>query len=380
MLVLEPLSAGTPQRILAVLIVTLVPYSLVGPFAGVLVDRWDRRRLLVGAALVRALLLLSFSAWAPLAPGQTELYAGTLTLLGLGRLWLTTKSAVLPMVVAAPRLLRANATSGGAGMVGAFVGGVLGVTLAGVLGTTGAFAVAGAIYLACAAFAVTLPVGRPAAGPAREPLGEALSRVASQLVEGIAYLWGHVAARLSLAAIFLARVLVLLVAIVAVFVIQREYPDAGDRLGRLSAGGIALATAGAGAFAGTVTAGLLGRRLSGPALMLWGFSAAGAAVMALGGIQDLVAVAGLTFASGLGSAMVKVAVDAEIQEVLANDFHGRAFSVYDILYNMASVLAGVVVVAFGSGPLRILVLAAGTLALVLALLLRAAMGRAGMVG
>ncbi|HEX4726375.1 MAG TPA: MFS transporter, partial [Jatrophihabitans sp.] len=37
--------------------VLLLPYSLLGPFAGVLLDRWSRQRVLVGANLVRALLV-----------------------------------------------------------------------------------------------------------------------------------------------------------------------------------------------------------------------------------------------------------------------------------------------------------------------------------
>ena len=45
---------ATPGRIATVLAVTLLPFSVVGPFAGVLLDRYDRRRLMIASDLVRA--------------------------------------------------------------------------------------------------------------------------------------------------------------------------------------------------------------------------------------------------------------------------------------------------------------------------------------
>ena len=48
-------SAGSVAAAFATL---LLPYSLVGPFAGVLLDRWRRRQILVVANLVRAAMVL----------------------------------------------------------------------------------------------------------------------------------------------------------------------------------------------------------------------------------------------------------------------------------------------------------------------------------
>ena len=41
--------------------VLLLPYSLVGPFAGVLLDRWRRRQVLLWANVVRTVLALVVS-------------------------------------------------------------------------------------------------------------------------------------------------------------------------------------------------------------------------------------------------------------------------------------------------------------------------------
>ena len=376
---LDALTQGAPERILSLFVITLVPYSLVGPFAGVVVDRLPRRALLVGTNVFRAVLLGTVSLWAGLLPGEGALYAGALVLLGFGRLYLTTKSAVLPMVVPEDRLLRANASSNGFGMVSGLGGAAAGVLLAGLLGTTGAFALTGGIYLGSAGLATLISLPPRASRSEREPLGAALGRVAGDLLAGLRLVWNNLRARLPLTAIFLARTVALLIAIVAVLVIKTEFPEAGDRFGRLSAGALALGAAGAGAFIGTVTAGVLGRRLSEPVLMLAGLGISGTGAVVLGGIIDLFAVSALSFVAGYGAFVTKVAVDAHIQEVLPNDTHGRAFSLYDIIYNMASVVAAGIVVAFGAVSLRALVLVSGAAALVLAGLLGMAMRRAGML-
>src|ERR671917_697837 len=49
----NPERQADPLAVAAGLAVLLLPYSLVGPFAGALLDRWDRRRVLVIANLLR---------------------------------------------------------------------------------------------------------------------------------------------------------------------------------------------------------------------------------------------------------------------------------------------------------------------------------------
>src|SRR5918992_2094776 len=62
-LILDPLEAGTPSRILALFALTLVPYSLIGPYVGVFVDRWPRRALMQWANVLRMGLLLTMPLW-----------------------------------------------------------------------------------------------------------------------------------------------------------------------------------------------------------------------------------------------------------------------------------------------------------------------------
>jgi MFS family permease len=378
-LVLEPGSQGTAGRILAVFALTLLPYSVVSPFLGVFVDRWARRSLLVWANLARAALLLAVLLPPSGLPSTPWLLGGALVLLGLGRLFLTTKSAVLPVVLHERDLLKGNAVSGGAGMIAALLGGVAGLAALAAVEPAWVFAVAGVVYAVSALLARSLSSAMRHRYPPAEHLGQAVAGVARELVSGLAQVYSRRRARLSLAAIFILRSSVMLVAIAAILVIRSSYPGAEDRFGRISAGALALGTSSIGAFAGALTAPPLGRRLGTAGLVLLGFGVAGGGIAFLGGITDLRALLVLTALAGFGAYVAKIATEAQIQESMPDEYRGRAFSLYDILYNLASIVAAAVVLAFAGAPVRAVLLAAGVVTLALAGVLGVAMRRAGML-
>ena len=377
-LVLDPFSQGTPGRVLAIAALTLLPYSIVAPFLGVFVDRWPRRNILSWTNLGRAVLLISFPLWSLLTPGEFELYAAVFLLLGAGRLFLTAKGATLPVVLHEHDLLRGNSISSGGGMVSALLGGVLGVVGAGTIGTAPAFVVAGGIYLFSAAAAARLSDPLDHENPHAHGLKESIAQVARELAEGTKEILSRAPARLALVGIFLLRTIGMIVVIGAILVIKNEFPDAGDRLGRLTSSVLALGAAGLGAFVGAVTAPLLGRKLSEPKLILLGYVISALGISALGGIYEIAAVLALTFIGGYGGFITKVAVDAQLQQALPDEYRGRAFSLYDILYNLATVLAAAAILFSDSLPLRSVLVSTGFITLVLGALLGVTMTRAGL--
>jgi MFS family permease len=377
--VLEPGAQGGPEAILTVFALTLLPYSIVSPFLGVFVDRWARRALLTWTNVARAVLLMVVVLPPAGVPSTPWLLAGALALLGLGRLFLTTKSAVLPVVLHERDLLKGNAVSGGAGMIAALLGGVVGLGLLTVADPAGVFGVAAVIYAAAALIArrLTSPMRHGAAAPER--LRGALQRVARELVAGLVELYRRPRVRLSLASIFILRSAVMLVAIAAILVIRDAFPDAGGRFGRISTGALALGTSSVGAFVGALATPALGRRLGNAGLVLVGFVVSGTGIALLGGFADLEALLTLTALGGFGAYVAKIATEAQVQESVPDEFRGRAFSIYDILYNLASVVAAALVLAGATDSHRAVLLPAGLVTLGLAAGLGAAMKRAGML-
>jgi len=374
-IVLDP--QGTPTRTLALFALTLLPYSFLGPFTGVLVDRWKRRSILVWTNVARALLLVSLPLWLGALPGDLALYASLLLLLGLGRLFLTTKGASLPAVLHEHHLLRGNALSGGFGMICALVGGVAGIGAAAFASTQTAFIMAGLLYATGAFIARRLsdPMAHPHAH--LERMRAAAARIGSELVDGAREIWSRERARLPLLGIFVLRVAAMFVALVAIEIIRTEY-TASDDTGRLSASALALGAAGVGAFIGALMAPAMGRRFSTPALLIIGFVVSGASMVIAAPVLQLTTTVGLALFAGYGAFVAKVAVDAQVQEALPDEYRGRAFALYDILYNLASVVAALFLVVFVDTSLGWLLASGGGLVLLLAWLLARAMTKAGM--
>src|SRR2546423_5088181 len=103
-----------------------VPYSVLGPFAGVFIDRWRRRRILLATPLLRAgAALLVLAGTGALVP----FYGGALVVLSANRFFLTTAGAVTPRLVPSGELLVANSI----GTVGGTVATLLGVVVGGQL-------------------------------------------------------------------------------------------------------------------------------------------------------------------------------------------------------------------------------------------------------
>jgi MFS family permease len=377
-LVLEPLSRGTPSRILALFLLTLLPYSVISPFLGVFVDRWSRRALLVWTNVIRAAVLVTLPVWGRLLPGNLALYFSVLLLLGLGRLFLTTKGALLPVVLGERALLKGNSMSGGGGMIAALAGGVMGVLFLKVVTPHEGFVLAGVAYAGAAAVAARLSQPFAHQDVHRATLRDAFAGVIGGLASGLRAISRRPAARLPLIAIFVLRTIAMVAAIAAILIIKREFPAGSDRFGRLNSGALALGSAGVGAFVAALVAPLTAMRLKQPGMIVAGFVVSGAGILALGGILSIAAVLGLTFVVGFGSFLTKVAVDAQVQAALPDEFRGRAFALYDILYNLASVVAGLLMVALQNESFRGVLIGFGVITVVGAVLMGSAMRRAGM--
>ena len=103
------LQKGTPLDVGIVFAATAVPNVFLGPLAGALVDRWDRRTTLIACDLVRAGLVL-------LVPLLINVHIALVYLVALavatvGLLFRPAKTAIVPLIVDEERLVTANSAS-----------------------------------------------------------------------------------------------------------------------------------------------------------------------------------------------------------------------------------------------------------------------------
>src|SRR5688500_15283322 len=114
------------ERVAAAFATLLLPYSLVGPFAGVLLDRWRRRQVLVVCNLVRAAMVLGVAALVAAGQDGPLFFAAALAVLSGHRFFLAGLAAALPHVVHPHDLVMANSVPTTSGSLVAIAGGALG--------------------------------------------------------------------------------------------------------------------------------------------------------------------------------------------------------------------------------------------------------------
>jgi MFS family permease len=121
-LLFNPERAARPMAIAAAFAVLFLPYSLLGPFAGALMDRWDRRLVLVGANLGRLVSVALVGICLAAGAGNVLVLCGALVVNGLARFVASGLSAALPHVVPRERVVTMNSIASATGSAAAFLG------------------------------------------------------------------------------------------------------------------------------------------------------------------------------------------------------------------------------------------------------------------
>ncbi len=350
--------------------VLLLPYSLVGPFAGVLLDRWWRQRVLVFANLVRGFAVLGVAAEIAAGVVGAAFYASALVIISISRFILSALSAAQPHVVQDADLVTANALSTTGGTVVAAAGGGAAIAVRALLGDTDrdyALIAAAAIvpYLLAAAIARGFP--RAGLGPsdAERRARETPAEVVRGLVAGARHVRGIPAVANGLTAIGIHRLCFGVWTVCTVLLYRNYFTDDGlFRAGVTGLGQVVAAVATGGALAALVTPSAF-RNLGGvrwPAAML----AASAVIEVAFGLPyspPMLVLSALLL--GFTSQAVKISVDTLIQHHVVDAFRGRVFAIYDTLFNIALVLAAVLTAAVlpedGHSPASVVALAVGWL-------------------
>ncbi|GAQ36651.1 MFS transporter [Mycobacterium pseudoshottsii] len=121
-LLFNPDRAADPMAIARAFAVLFLPYSLLGPFAGALMDRWDRRLVIVGANIGRLILIAGIGTILAFEAGDLLLLFVALLANGLARFVASGLSASLPHMVPREQVVTMNSVATASGAVAAFVG------------------------------------------------------------------------------------------------------------------------------------------------------------------------------------------------------------------------------------------------------------------
>ncbi len=330
--------------------IVLLPYSLVGPFVGTILDRISRQRILFFANISRAIIVAI--AASSIAAGATGLTLTALVLIafGINRLILAGLSASLPLLTSREQLVTVNATAVTGGTIFVVLGGGIGIGVRGLLSESGAnhadsvvISIASSLFLIAALLALRL--GRNQLGPQAHEIRKASFTAGliemrdgfQRLREERDPLFGIIATGVQRGGLTALTMMALL--------LQRNTfnpssdPDAGLQGFALSAviAGIGI---GVGALIAPFGVARFGRHTWIRSMLF----ASALAPLALSIDQNefaLLATGFLVSACGQG---LKVTNDALVQSRIVDEFRGRVFAVYDVIVNFA-IVSGAIIAA-----------------------------------
>lgn len=340
----NPTQLARPTDVAWAFTLLLLPFTIVGPFVGPLLDRWSRQRVLLVGNAIRALLCLFLAV--TIVGGGPAGVIGALALvtLAINRFLLSALSAGLPHVVPAQMLLLANTLTPTLGAISVGIGAVSGFVInrlapLGPVRDATNLAVAAAV-LVCACWAATR-IARDELGPDRRDEPGSLSRVPGELGEGVTYLARRGTPGYALVVMALHRFAYGMALIALLLMSRNLLNDPTD----VEAGLATFALVSGISFAGNalaIVATPVAHRWVRPAR--WIVICLGLSALAFGLLTLSTTIVALSIAAiilGLGVQGAKIAVDTIVQRDTDDEMRGRAFALYDMGFNLAFVIAAI---------------------------------------
>jgi MFS family permease len=321
---------------------SVLPRILIGSVAGVFVDRWDRKRTMIWADLLRAAAVLALIPAADAGSLWPVLVVATVQST-IGLFFDPAENALLPLLVEEDQLVTANALNALNNDLGRLVGPVLGASLYAASGLGGAAIADSITYLGSAALLAFLaPPPRQAATRAIDAGQSAARRVAGEWRAGMRI----VRQSRALTVIFVATAISLLSE--GAFAALALAPFVLDVLGgtETQVGWLSSAQAVGGLIAG-VTVARFGRHAAKRKLLGWGMIGLGLSDMAQFNVHRVVdrgtpavtAAMGCMFVAGFPAVGLGAGGQSLIQELTDDEYRGRVFGALGAV-RAASLLIG----------------------------------------
>jgi hypothetical protein len=331
--------------------VVLLPYSIVGPFVGTILDRVSRQRAIAFSNLSRAVTLSIIALL--LFQGHTgiEITIFVLIAFGVNRLILAGLSAGIPLMIESKSLISANALAVTGGSVWVVLGGGIGLGMRSLLDSlTNAdsadayiILLGAAGYLTAALFASNLKKGE--IGPLEHEIKNAsFTQGLIEMREGVKFLSQNVDAARGIAAVAVHRGGITALTLIALLLERNTFHDPADSEAGLAGLSFTLSIAACGFVVGAVIAPYGVRKVGRHRWMRLMLSASTLGPLFIVFTRTPLTLAIAAFVTALFGQSLKVTNDALVQSKIDDIYRGRVFSVYDVVVNGA-IVSGAVIAA-----------------------------------
>jgi hypothetical protein len=329
--------------------VVLLPYSIVGPFVGTILDRVSRQRALFIANFARSANLLLVALFIFSGTTGVELTTVVLIAFGINRLILAALSAGLPLLVDSKSLITANAMAVTGGSVLVVIGGGIGV---GVRAVVDSLAIANhadalLILIAAAGYFVaallTTRLSKYEIGPQQHEIRQAsFTQGITEMREGFHFLRIHGDAARGIVATAVHRGGLTALTLMALLLERNTFNNPNIPEQGLKSFGFALSFAGLGVFLGAFLAPFGVSKFGRHQWMRLAILTSAACPIILAVLQTQITLIFTAFLVSFFGQNLKVTNDALVQSKIDDYYRGRVFAVYDVLVNTAIVSGGLI--------------------------------------
>jgi len=331
---------GSTLQMAKILSFTIIPVFIVGPLAGVYVDRWDRRRTMFSCDFLRSLLVLAIPLFLFYSKSLAPVYLIIFIAFSIGRFFVPAKLSIIPDLVDKKDLLIANSLVNTTGMIAATLGfGISGV-LVEWLGAKSGFYLNSLTFLISGTF-IFLISKRFAVAMDFKKIGQEIIDVISKSVfqeikEGVFYFIRKKEIRFTAGIIFALWSALGAVYVVIIVFVQNTLHSTTKDLGLL------VMFLGIGLFLGSLIYGRFGQRIAHYKVIFVSLVLSGIMldIFALGiyNYPNFAIAALLALCLGSIIAPIMIASNTIIHSVSDNDMLGKIFSSFEIVMHLGFIL------------------------------------------
>ena len=335
---------GSAWELAKLLTFTIVPVFVVGPIAGVWVDRWDRRTTLFVCDFLRGMLVLTIPLIFINRHSMVPIYIIVFLAFCLSRFYVPAKMSIIPDLVEEKDLLVANSLVSVTGMIAFVLGCALGGVIVERLGPSGGFFWDAVTFFISGALLVVMRPRLKLRVDRKELLTQGRAMIKEmrlsfwqELGQGFQYLRRHREIRFIINTLFILFAAAGAIYVVIIVFVQESFQSVTKHLGMLAV------FLGIGLFVGALGYGKWGKKFAAFKTIFFCLFGGGLMLMFFTFIvehtQRLAAAAGLAYLLGLIVGPIIIAANTIVHQVAHDEMRGKVFSSLEIVIHFAFLTA-----------------------------------------
>lgn len=327
---------GSTLELAKLLSFTVIPVFIIGPIAGVYVDRWNRKHTMVICDILRGLLVLLIPLSFIYLKHIFPIYLVVFLIFSITRFFLTSQLSIIPDIVSSEKLLIANSLNSITRIVAMIISFGVGGILVAWVGVKGGFYINSVTYFV-SGFMLGMIAFNPRLMESKEKVIDKIKMsVLAQIKEGIIYIINHKELHFAIGIMFGLMAGAGVIYTVMVVFIQETLHSVTKDLGLIAM------FSGVGLLLGTLLFGRLGQRVTKEKAMFGSLICSGISIILFSSLvswsESFLVAAVTSTLIGLTVSPIIVSAQTIVHELVPDKMRGRVFSSLEIIIHFAFVM------------------------------------------